>query len=552
MPPKINLRSKARRSRDPSPEDSKATSKRARTSGSPRTTITQAAWRAYDGETWGTMSIPMLLACARHYGELAGTRDMKKVDLIAHCEGLEDTPPSVDQLRKWIVEQAKDDSNNDESSDDEEDSNEDPDGDGDGDGDGDDDEKEGKTERAAGSAASSGLLKAAKGTGKATGKATDNGKKTKTSGTLDSDLDRSALLYEWATAHEQDILEKINEEKKAAAAAAAAAGAGSTAPIGLQCECAVPAASRFCAECGGIGTGARVKPPLQIHLKPSTAPAAAGAGAGAAAGAAAGAGGPAPTTDEKKEQAWESAPFASHLSKSTRDDIKRGSYIDLKSLLHPALLGERKEERVRVSDNLYFEDGSKTNSGARINDFEGWTEAYIVYTKILTAMRPDRLADLIGYSHNINQCSRDYGFATAKRYDALLRSSRTGHAARWEPNDTGLMTRAHLLESRSARAGGNSGAGGSGSGDGGSAGGGRRTGSRGGSSSSGSTSGSGRNGDTRAPASSGEACRNWNTKRCNRGSSCAHKHECLRCGDKEHRISECKKPARASSPSRSK
>jgi hypothetical protein len=462
--------------------------KAAATSTPARLVVTRAAWNAYNGTTWESMSTAMLMAVARHRDLVAGTRDMKKTELIEHIKDIDESPPSPTQLRRWILAQASTGDGEDDEDEDEDDTH----------------PKHGDGDRTA--SAEAALLLELKQQHRSEAKTEKKSAKTagdsKSHGGL-SDAD-SALL-EWAKADQQHaILKQIKKDKLASETAKSLSSSQPSA----GCACVVPAASKFCPECGLRGSAA-------LAGKPTPA-----------------------AGDEKKEQAWESAPMAAHINKSTRDDIKRGTFVNLDKLLHPPLLAKHEKERVKVSDNIYYEKDSE--STRRVVDFAAWTEAWIVYSAVLTSMRPERHTDLANYASYINQCTREFGFSVAQRYDVLLRTTRTGHTAKWEPVDVACMTRAHFLsiEPKWASTSNRSGAGGGGGGSG---------------SSGGWQSRGGGGGAVSHPTrQAGETCKNWNFRKCTRDKACVYKHECLRCGNKEHGLPDCTKPPRASSPSRYK
>lgn len=142
-----------------------------------------------------------------------------------------------------------------------------------------------------------------------------------------------------------------------------------------------------------------------------------------------------PTQNTKQIPSIHSA-LGSHVSQSNKNKIINGEYLDLSQLLENTVKNERQENQIVMVDGVLT---AKERSKRSITTIEVWTDAFIVYISIYSAVHAAKLQGLLKYMHDIRLgASRIRGLGW-KDYDEQFRLKMSSNPTKsWEEIDQEL------------------------------------------------------------------------------------------------------------------
>ena len=119
------------------------------------------------------------------------------------------------------------------------------------------------------------------------------------------------------------------------------------------------------------------------------------------------------------------------------DRIRRGEYVDLTEF-PPAI----PDPGVHMGDQVFIVQAADLKrSRRRIPDIAVWMRCFILYIRVLTMDRPERLSDLLGYMDAIIRASQKFSWPACMEYDVKFRQMAVGDEKRqWTVLDASLYT----------------------------------------------------------------------------------------------------------------
>ena len=124
------------------------------------------------------------------------------------------------------------------------------------------------------------------------------------------------------------------------------------------------------------------------------------------------------------------------MSQSNKNKIINGEYIDLSQLLENTFKQEKQENQIDMVDGVLT---TKVKSKNNINTVEVWTDAFIVYISIYSAVHTSKFQALLKYMHDVRLgASRIKGLGW-KEYDEQFRLKMSVNPTKsWEVIDQEL------------------------------------------------------------------------------------------------------------------
>ena len=128
--------------------------------------------------------------------------------------------------------------------------------------------------------------------------------------------------------------------------------------------------------------------------------------------------------------------LGSHVSQSNKNKIINGEYIDLSQLLENTIKHEKQENQIVMVDGVLTTKAKSKNS---LNTIEVWTDAFIVYISIYSAVHASKFQALLKYMHDVRLgASRIRGLGW-KEYDEQFRLKMSANPTKsWENIDQEL------------------------------------------------------------------------------------------------------------------
>ena len=198
--------------------------------------------------------------------------------------------------------------------------------------------------------------------------------------------------------------------------------------------------------------------------------------------------------------------LAGHIDANTRLKIETGEYVDLSKLLPRDKVIVEEDQRMQMIVKNGMTYWVPHHDGPSINSFSRWEQAFRVFSDIYVRAHPNRVAELIQYSHIINSISAQYHWDNVYNYDKDFRL----HMARYPDRSWSLILHQAWAMRLRERVNSNN--------------------------NSQNYSGPGKNGKR-----NNEVCRRFNRGRCTFGTNCKYEHRCLYCNKYGHPIMHCRK-----------
>ena len=219
------------------------------------------------------------------------------------------------------------------------------------------------------------------------------------------------------------------------------------------------------------------------------------------------------------EQAFVVGPGFSPIPYKLVSQITSGKYVDLSELLSVNLLRAEQEPKLILDGRLIITSTAKKPK-QRIEDIVSWTEAFTIYSLVLTSYFPDRWRDLLAYKLLILRTYRQFSGRVWLSYDQAFREfAAASNLTNWSEMNVQLYS-FHAAGAPARNQ---------------------------------SAKGSPSDGSEAVGSNSGDiVCKSWNRGKCSSPyANCKYVHKCSGCAG-NHRVSECSGASKSSPKRRSR